>query len=71
MLQSQNPKFRMDETAFGTEYNYSAAGFQTNPEYARGEQSAVFSNDTASFSAEQFPKSYQAGRGTAVLNGGG
>ena len=27
MLQSQNPMFRMDETAYGTEYNLSAAGY--------------------------------------------
>ena len=35
MLNSQNPKFRMDETAYGTEYNLSAAGFQTENAYAR------------------------------------
>ena len=40
----------MDETAYGTEYNLSAAGFQTNNEYVRN-QSAVFSQDTTSASA--------------------
>ena len=27
MLNSANPKFRMDETAYGTEYNLSAGGY--------------------------------------------
>ena len=70
MLHSQNPKFRMDETAYGTEYNLSQAGYQTNNEYVRN-QSAVFSQDTTSASAGQFDKSYKAGRGTAVMFGGG
>ena len=70
MLHSQNPKFRMDETAYGTEYNLSVAGYMTNNEYVRN-QSAVFSQDTTSASVGQFDKSYKAGRGTAVMFGGG
>ena len=70
MLHSVNPKYRMDETAYGTEYNMSATNFKTNHEYVRN-QSAVFSQDTTDASMDQFQRSYKAGRGTAIMYGGG
>ena len=61
----------MDETAFGTDYNTSQGGYQTNLDYERN-QSAIFGDtETASFSADNLQKSYKAGRGTAVIQGGG
>jgi len=69
MFQSQNPKFRMDETAFGTDYNTSQGGYQTN--FDRNHSAIFNETETASFSAENLQKSYKAGRGTAIIQGGG
>ena len=47
LMQSQNTKFRMDETAFGTEHHSSTNGLLTDNNYMRN-ASAVFQPDTVS-----------------------